>query len=284
MMNAPLPPNEQQRLAALRQLNILDTPAERDFDDLVSLAAELCRTPIALISLIDADRQWFKAKVGLATTETSREVSFCAHAILLSDLLVVPDAVTDERFSKNPLVTADPPIRFYAGAPLVTSDGYALGTLCVIDHVPRQLQAHEADVLRALSRQVLAQIELRRANAELVRTVAESRAIEEELRTSEEFKTRMIESSGDCIKVLDLEGRLLSMNQGGMELLEICDLAPFVNSSLDRVLARGAPGGGAAGGRGRSERRSRPIRWILSDNADRPAHVVGCGGQPDPEP
>jgi PAS domain S-box-containing protein len=230
-MNAPLPPNDAERVGALRGYGVLDTPPEQDFDDLALTAARICATPIALVSLVDTDRQWFKARVGLATTQTPRDVAFCAHAILQAGVLVVPDALADARFSNNPLVTAEPSIRFYAGAPLLNGDNQALGTLCVIDRVPRQLTTEQIDALRALGRQVVAQLELRRISTALTRTTAETTAMMEALRSSQELNTRMIECSKDCIKVLDLEGRLLSMNAGGMEVLEICDLGPFLHTS-----------------------------------------------------
>ena len=131
-MKAPPPSNEALRLEALRQYRILDTPREDVFDDLSLLAAELCRAPFACVSFIDEKRQWFKSTVGFTITETSRDIAFCAHAILQPDLLVVPDVLADARFAGHPMVTAEPKLRFYAGVPLVTPTGHALGTLCVL--------------------------------------------------------------------------------------------------------------------------------------------------------
>ena len=166
-MIAPLPENEADRLAALRRYRILDTAAEQWFDDLTLLAARICETPIALISLVDDDRQWFKSKLGVTVSETKRDVAFCAHGILQKDLFVIPDALRDDRFAANPLVLDDPKIRFYAGAPLTVADGLNVGMLCVIDRVPRQLPQEQLDALRALGRQVTALLDLRLSHAML---------------------------------------------------------------------------------------------------------------------
>src|SRR3954447_6494319 len=174
--------NEKQRLKVLWQYEILDTVPEEVFDDLTELAARICEAPIALISLIDEDRQWFKSKVGVTVTETSRDISFCAHAIKQTDLFIIPDATQDLRFANNPLVTSDPKIRFYAGAPLITPDGYALGTLCVIDKVPRELRPEQRQALRVLARHVMTQLELRRHSRELARAHADRDEIQGELK------------------------------------------------------------------------------------------------------
>ena len=181
--------NEQARLQALRSYKILDTDPEKGFDDLTILASYICETPIALISLVDSDRQWFKSKVGVTLSETPREVSFCSTAIQQPDLFVVPDASKDPRFSSNPFVVSDPKIRFYAGAPFSSSDGQPLGTLCVVDLVPRQLNSSQENALLALSRQVQAQFELRKNLIELRAALDErSRAEAERDRTIVELE------------------------------------------------------------------------------------------------
>jgi GAF domain-containing protein len=157
--------NEAARLEVLRQFDILDTEPEETFNDLMRLAAYICQTPIAIITLVDSDRQWFKARQGLTPQETARDISFCAHAILEPGTFVVRDALADERFKTNPLVTGEPHIRFYAGSPLTSVEGFNLGTLCVLDRTPRELSREQVAALRVLSNQVMTQLELRRTIA-----------------------------------------------------------------------------------------------------------------------
>lgn len=176
-MKATLPENEESRLKTLRDYEILDTPAETAFDDITLLASQICDTPIALITLIDEHRQWFKSRVGLEVEETSRDLSFCSHAIAPStpEIFLVSDTFKDERFAAHPSVAAEPRIRFYAGAPLITPGKEALGTLCVIDREPRQLNERQVLSLQALARQVSSQLELRRVSALLKKANEELR-------------------------------------------------------------------------------------------------------------
>jgi anti-sigma regulatory factor (Ser/Thr protein kinase) len=171
-LQAVIGDDEARRLAALRRYRILDTDPERAFDDLALLASQICETPMAFITLVDANRQWFKARVGVSIVETSRSISFCTRAIRQKGLFVVPDALEDGEFRDNPMVAGHPHIRFYAGAPLVTHDGHALGTLCIVDRVPRTLTAQQKEALQALKRQAEAQIELRGSLIELKQALA----------------------------------------------------------------------------------------------------------------
>lgn len=210
-MPAVLPhPNEATRLDALRRLQVLDTPPEAEFDDLTRLAATICGTPIALVSLIDAHRQWFKSRYGLAAAEIPRDVAFCAHTILQSDLFEVPDAIADARFAANPLVTADPNIRFYAGIPLVTPDGHPVGTLCAIDRVPRTLNAEQRDALRVLGRQVVAQLLLR----------TQGNRLSEETREHETFRV-LFEQSSDAHLIFDERDGIIDCNNAAVVMLRL---------------------------------------------------------------
>jgi two-component sensor histidine kinase len=177
-----LPRDEEGRLAALASYDILDTPRERDFDEIALLASEICRTPIAVVNLIGPGRQFFKAEVGLGVRETPLDSSFCAKAILEQEFLIVPDATKDARFKCNPLVTSAPNLRFYAGALLKTDQGHAIGTLCVLDFKPRDLTPVQQQTLRVLARQVMKQLELRRALQAKNEAEAQQHVLNEELR------------------------------------------------------------------------------------------------------
>ncbi|BAY23139.1 multi-sensor hybrid histidine kinase [Calothrix sp. NIES-2100] len=202
-MKAPLPDDEKQRIESLLEYKILDTPSEAAFDDLTRLASYICGTPIALISLVDTNRQWFKSKVGLDALETPRDIAFCAHAILQPDVFIVPDATDDERFATNPLVISEPNVRFYAGVPLTNALGYSVGTLCVIDQIPRNLSPEQVEALRILGRQVIKQMELRRNLASLV-LVTKERKEKQKLR--QQFFQRVAGGFGLASVILVLIG------------------------------------------------------------------------------
>ncbi|MCX7193197.1 MAG: EAL domain-containing protein [Proteobacteria bacterium] len=211
MKTASFPNNEQARLETLRSYDILDTEPEAEFDSMVQLAAAICETPIAAISLIDSDRQWFKAITGLDTKETSRDLAFCAHAILQKEILIVPDALKDDRFFDNALVTAEPNIRFYAGAPLISSEGYSLGTICVIDRVPRKLNENQLLALKALSGHITTQLELRLSHRKI-------NVYLKELHSTQKVLNAVINASPDCISFKDGEGHWLTANEAGLKL------------------------------------------------------------------
>jgi len=195
---------ESERLAALRRSRILDTRPEQGFDDLALLASQICGTPMALFTLVDEDRQWFKARIGISAPETPRGVSFCAHAIERSGLFVIPDTLQDRRFRDNPFVVGGPQIRFYAGAPLITPDGHALGTLCVADRTPRTLTPDQIEALVALKRQVEMQLELRRNLIDLEHALeARDRA--------EDAKTALIDQLRSALASLNRLASLLPL-------------------------------------------------------------------------
>lgn len=218
-MRAPFPPDEPQRLEALRHYQVLDTLPELALDDITRLASTICGTPIALISLVDSHRQWFKSKVGLAASETPRDIAFCAHAILRDDLLLVPNALEDGRFADNPLVTSDPHIRFYVGAPLVTPNGYKIGTLCAIDRMPRELTAAQADSLRALSRLVINHLEQRLHAVRLEESIAERAQAESALQSNLAFQQAILNGANYSIISTDLDGIIRSFNRKAEEWL-----------------------------------------------------------------
>jgi PAS domain S-box-containing protein len=190
---------ETQRLAALREYQILDTPPERAFDDLTLLASRICGTPIAMMTLVDAERQWFKSRIGTDVEQTPREVSICSYAMRQSDVLIVPDAAKDKRFCDNPLVRGDPYVRFYAGAPLVTPAGHPLGTLCVLDRVPHELSEQQAESLRILGRQAVVQLELRKSALKLKALVEQQQVTQDKLMERESIVRRIAENSVDVI-------------------------------------------------------------------------------------
>jgi PAS domain S-box-containing protein len=232
-MKAPIPANEEPRLEALREFDILGTAPEEAFDDLARLAAKVCSTPIALVSLVDQDRQWIKAKVGLDVTETPRDLSVCAHAILERDVCMIPDLSTDPRFRDNPFVTSGPKLRFYAGSPLVTAEGFALGMVCVLDRVPRELSEEQKSLLRSLARQVMAQLELRREVKSLARAIAERDAAQRELRSSEHRLQAILDSTTAVVYAKDTQGRYVVINRQFEDLFHVSRQQMMGKTDLD---------------------------------------------------
>jgi signal transduction histidine kinase len=233
MEAAPLPANDAARLSALESYDILDTAREQAYDDFTALAAAICGTPIALISLIDRDRQWFKSELGLGVSETPRDRAFCAHTIIGNQTLIVPDATRDARFHDNPLVLGSPDIRFYAGAPLVTDEGYGLGTLCVIDRVLRTLSPQQIESLEALSRQLMTHLNLRRAMIALRETEHAKKKFVAHV--SHELRTPLTSIRGALALVLDAEP---NVDEDSRELLAAAHrnanrLLALVNDLLD---------------------------------------------------
>ncbi len=192
MISAEIPVNEKERLTKLKEYNILDTPEEESFDEIVKLASIICKVPMSTITLIDEKRQWFKAKVGLKYQETSREIAFCAHVINGDDLMIINDAAEDERFADNPMVTSDPDIRFYAGMPLITPDGNKLGTICVIDNVPRTLTEEQKFALQILAKNVITLLELRLKNSNLSDTLTTLYSQSNEIERINNINTRLL--------------------------------------------------------------------------------------------
>jgi diguanylate cyclase (GGDEF)-like protein/PAS domain S-box-containing protein len=205
--------DDRKRVEALIGLDILDTPEEQEFDELVQLASEICDTPISLVSLVDKDRQWFKASVGLAAKETPRSVSFCSHAIQKPELFIVENAATDARFRNNSLVTGAPNIRFYAGIPLHAPNGYAVGTLCVIDTEPRTLTKSQRDALTILGRQVKARMELRQKQKSLEDTMRVNKQLMEALSDRNNLFSAFMNNGPFISFIKDEEGRFVYYNE-----------------------------------------------------------------------
>jgi PAS domain S-box-containing protein len=215
MKISPLPENEKERLEAIQGYDILDTEEEQDFDNIVELTSQLCNTPIALITLVDQDRQWFKARKGLDIRETHRNLSFCAHTIHKNDVMIVSDTLKDERFFDNPLVTGEPFIRFYAGMPLITGEGYKLGSLAVIDQKPRELNTQQLRNLQMLAKQVVNLLELRCSIARL-------KEINKEIRQQVEEQTAEIrnvfERVNDAFMAVDKNWRVTYINKKAAQI------------------------------------------------------------------
>lgn len=248
MLKAPLPDDEHERLEALRRYLVLDTPSEPFYDELATLVAHVCEAPIALISLIDERRQWFKAKLGLMIDETPRDVAFCAHVVHQKEMLIVPDAHEDDRFADHPLVVSDPHIRFYAGAPLLTPAGHVLGTLCVIDRVPRELSARQKAALRLLSRVVITQLELEYAQRELrgahsslqkrvEERTAELASANQALQESEQRLRAIVDSEPECVTLIAPDGRLTDINPAGLAMIEADSREQVLGQSVLNLIA-----------------------------------------------
>lgn len=262
-MKVPLPNNEAQRLASLRAYGVLDTGPEEAFDDLAMLAAHVCQVPIAMVSLVDEKRQWFKARIGMTATETPRDIAFCAHTILHADeVFEVRDAAGDPRFADSPLVTSEQRIRFYAGAPLVAPDGHTLGALCVMDREPRHLSAEQLAALRALSRGVVAQLELRR----------QSRAIAEKERETANLLATADKSRRALLSLLEdqrqVETALRSSEERFRQIAENIQEVFWMTDAARSEMLYVSPAFETIWGRTRDSLQTSAQAWVDSIHAD----------------
>ncbi|MDQ6843601.1 MAG: GAF domain-containing sensor histidine kinase [Bacteroidota bacterium] len=234
-MTSPLPADETSRLEALRSYNILDTLSEQDYEDITLLAATICKTPVSLITFIDEDRQWFKSHHGVSVSETTKEYAFCAHALNSpGEPLIVEDSRKDARFANNPLVTNDPYVIFYTGMPLVNAEGFALGTLCVIDHHPRKLSAEQISALETLSKQVVTLLEMRRSTIALQKTRDELEIRNKEL---EQFASIVSHDIKSPLSGISMANQIL--NEQFSEVLgkEGADIVNVSKRSADKIQA-----------------------------------------------
>ncbi|ARV05522.1 histidine kinase [Polaribacter sp. SA4-10] len=241
MIEGPIPDNENERIEALKRYQVLDTISEKEYDDITRIASEICETPIALVSLVDTKRQWFKSHHGLDATETPRNVAFCAHAINTPDeLFIIPDTSKDERFKDNPLSTGNPNVIFYAGAPLNTKEGFSLGTLCVIDNKPRTLTDGQKESLKSLSSLVISQFETRLRNRQLSEANNENLRLNKQLSEFAYRLTHDIKSAISGIKFLseiiveDYSDKL--DNEGKTSLNLISSNSTYLYSLVEGIL------------------------------------------------
>ncbi|MEK6481536.1 GAF domain-containing sensor histidine kinase [Catalinimonas sp. 4WD22] len=238
MINSNKLLGEPQRLEAVKRYKILDTPPEKEFDELVKLASMICNAPISLISLLEKERQWFKAKVGVHITETPIELSFCSHAIQSDDVLIVNDAREDVRFANNPFVVNKPNIRFYAGMPLITPDGFRLGTLCVIDTVPRTLSEDQIFSLQVLGRQVIQQLELKLHVRDLTKSIGKIHRQNKELNRLNQVSNKLISIISHDLRspLTSLKGFLELFNEKQISPKESIDFSRGISKLLDSSL------------------------------------------------
>lgn len=238
MIAPPLPHNEVARLQALLEYQVMDSEPEAAFDELTDLVAIMLDVPIALVSLVDGTRQWFKSRHGLSATETSREHSFCGHAILHEEPLVVEDSHDDPRFADNPLVTGKPEVRFYAGAPLVTPDGHRIGTICAIDHKPRSLTAEQHRVLEIVAKQVVTQLELRKSLASKERIFErQNKVIQQVEISSQELQDLVSVISHDLrAPVLNVVGFAEELEDGAAEIADIVSISSSIEATERKKL------------------------------------------------